>query len=186
MPESPSGDIGAAGSGKEAVQNGCSEERLWTDVVAGKSDDLSAEIVKMRYAHILSQIKTVDDNVLRFLTIYQTVVSALVAGQVLLFVNHNRWALTAEITKIGLRGIFALEIIVGAFACLMIIIGMVAWLDYRKEECQIANALLGDGFRDSPDPSHWYRWHETYVVLFILLSLIAISILVEGWMIPAV
>jgi len=157
----------------------------WVTWPEDEKDDLAKELTKIRYQHILGQIQSVNENVFRFLAIYQTLISALVAGQVLLFINHQRWSLSPSTTRIALIAILVLETLVGVFSSLMIIIGIWNWLDYRSEECDISDAILGRSFRRRPSPSNWYRWYETYMVAFIFFSVIALWILVEVWMIPA-
>jgi hypothetical protein len=149
-------------------------------------DDFAGEIVKIRYQHILQQIQSVNENVFRFLAIYQALISALAAGQVLLFINHRRWSLSSSVTRISLAGILVLEAIVALFTVLMIVVGILSWLDYRLEECDIADVVVGPGFRKRPSTSNWYRWYETYIILFVLLSLGALWFFVEAWMVPAV
>lgn len=163
------------------------EARLpaWVTWPEGEKNDLAKEITKIRYQHILGQIQSINENVFRFLAIYQALISALVAGQVLLFINHQHWSLSPSTTRIGLITILVLETLVGVFASLMIIIGIWNWLDYRSEECDISDAILGRSFRQRPLPSNWYRWYETYIVVFIFFSVIVLWILVEVWMIPA-
>jgi hypothetical protein len=158
----------------------------WATWQEGEKADLAKEITKLRYQHILKQIQFVDANVFRFLAIYQTLISALVAGQVLLFVNRQHWSLGASTARVGLVAILVLETLAGVFASLMIIIGVWNWIDYRSEECDISDAVLGRSFRQRPSLSNWYRWYETYLIVFIFCSLIIIWILVEVWMIPAV
>jgi magnesium-transporting ATPase (P-type) len=150
----------------------------------GWNDELARDIIRIRYEHILEQIQSVNENVFRFLAIYQTLISALAAGQILLFINHQRWALTLSTTRIGLVGILVLETIVGVFASLMIIVGALNWFDYRSEECDISDVVLGRSFRKRPSLSNWYRWYETYIVIFIVLSVATLWTMVIAWMIP--
>lgn len=147
--------------------------------------ELGRSIVEARYGHILQQIRVVNENVFRFLAIYQTLISALAGGQVLLFINHDHWALSQSTTKIGLYGLLILETIVGIFTALMVIVGALSWFDYRSEECDISDVILGTNFRKRPSIANWYRWYETYIVVFVFLSLVALWLLVVVWMIPA-
>jgi hypothetical protein len=172
-----------AGSNSPSKDDSLATWAVWSEDQKG---ELARDIVKIRYEHILRQVQSVDENVFRFLAIYQTLISALVAAQVLLFINHHRWAISPSTTRIGLAGILVLETVVAIFAGLMIIIGILSWLDYRSEECDISEVVLGFSFRKRPSPSNWYRWYETYIVVFIFLSLGAIWLLVCAWMLPAV
>lgn len=170
------------GSQKQSPQT--PEAPTWAPSSEDQRNEIARDLIKSRYDYILRQIQIVDENVYRFLAIYQTLMTVLVGAQILLFVNHRRWSLSASTTKIGLIGILALETIIASFAALMIIIGVLNWLDYRTEECDISDAVFGNGFRQRPTISNWYRWYETYILAFILMSLGAIWLLVYAFAIP--
>ena len=55
---------------------------------------------------------------------------------------------------------------IAAFAVLLIIVGVLNWLDYRREECELTDAAVRPGFRKPPQPRNFFRWYETYIVLF--------------------
>jgi hypothetical protein len=127
--------------------------------------------VSDRYRFILQQIHVVNENLYRFLAIYQTIVTALVGSQLILFVNYHRWAVPAHTTKLALVGLLLLETVVGAFVLLLIIVGLLSWFDYRREESELSDWIVGQGFRKPPEKGNWYRWYETYVGLFVGISI---------------
>jgi hypothetical protein len=67
----------------------------------------------------------------------------------------------------------------------LIIIGVFSWLDYRNEECDIADEMIGPGYRKRPNPRNFFRWYETYVVAFILCSITIMWTLCAIFLLPA-
>jgi hypothetical protein len=167
-------EIAANGSGSIGESN---EGRLQDNI-----HDFSIE----RYKFILQQIHTINENVYRFLAIYQTLVTALIGGQLILFVNYKRWGISTAICRTGLIALLLLETMVACFAVLLIIIGVATWLDYRNEECDLTDKLIGIGFRERPNSRHLFRWYETYIVLFILVSIGLVWCLSLVWLLPHV
>jgi hypothetical protein len=125
-----------------------------------------------RYKFLLQQLHTVNENVYRFLAIYQTLATVLVGAALLLFVRHEEWHIERGIAQIGIVAILLLVTVVAAFTVLLIVIGVFTWLDYRREECELTEDAIRPGYRKPPDPRNFWRWYETYVVLFILGSMV--------------
>jgi len=154
--------------------------------MAEELNDAAKEILVERYRYILSQIKAVNDNVYRFLAIYQTLATAVVGVGIALFVNYRNWHISAETTRLGLTGAMLVVTVIAAFTVLLILIGIWAWLDYRNEECDVADKAVYPGFRSRPRIRNFFRWYETYIVLFIVATVLAMWILAEAVLIPAV
>jgi|GEM_PF-1579491 len=151
-----------------------------TDTTALRND-LALE----RYRYVLQQIQTVNENAHRFLAIYQTLATTLVAAALALFVGYRKWELAADTARGGVIGLLTLTTVVAAFTGILIVVGALAWLDYRHEECDITDELVGPGFRKRPRPGNFLRWYETYVVLFILVSVITMWVLTSLFLLPA-
>ena len=130
-------------------------------------DEFSLE----RYKYILQQIHTVNENVYRFLAIYQALATALVGGGLALFVGYRKWGIPASVARSGIIGLMWLITVIAAFAILLIIIGILSWLDYRREECELTDTAVRPGFRKRPEPRNFWRWYETYIILFIAGSI---------------
>ena len=144
------------------------------------------DLTNERYRYILQQIHVVNENVYRFLAIYQGLVTALAGGQVLLFVNYKRWGLSPSTTRTGLLALLLLETAVAFFTILLVIVGLLTWVDYRNEECDVSDMIFGVGFRNRPRPRNWYRWYEPYIIFFIVLSISLLWGLVEGLLNPVI
>ncbi|MET8000179.1 hypothetical protein [Nonomuraea glycinis] len=132
---------------------------------------LDREFSLERYKYILQQIHTVNENVYKFLAIYQTLASTLVAAGLALFVGYRTWGITPAVTRSGIVGLMLLVTVIGFFTAVLIVIGVFAWLDYRKEECELTDRIVHEGFRKSPQLGNFIRWYETYIILFIIGSL---------------
>ena len=139
-----------------------------------------------RYRYILQQIQAVNENAHRFLAIYQTLATALVGAALALFVGYRKWELTPDTARSGVIGLMVLTTMVAAFTATLIVVGVAAWLDYRNEECDITDEMVGPGFRKRPRPGNLLRWHETYVVLFIVFSVILMWGLCGLLILPAI
>jgi hypothetical protein len=120
-----------------------------------------------RYKYILQQINAVNENVYRFMAIYQTLATALVGGALALFVGYRKWGIQVSVARAGMVGLMLLTTVIAAFAILLIIVGMLNWWDYRKEECELTDTAVRPGFRQPPQKRNIFRWYETYIVLFI-------------------
>ncbi|MFG2465205.1 hypothetical protein ACGFXB_07000 [Streptomyces canus] len=143
------------------------------------------EFALERYRYILQQIHAVNENAHRFLAIYQTLATALVSAALVLFVGYRKWGLEPATARGGVIGLLALVTVVAAFTSTLIVVGALAWLDYRNEECDITDEVIGPGFRERPRPGNLLRWYETYVLLFILLSVVIMWVITVLFLLPA-
>jgi hypothetical protein len=137
-----------------------------------------------RYRYILAQINTVNENVYRFLAIYQAIASATVTAGLALFVGYRGWKIDVSVARTGVIGLACLETVVALFTMLLIFIGVLAWLDYRREECELTDKLVRMGFRQQPRIGNFFRWYETYIILFIAISTIFVWIFVLVLILP--
>ncbi|MFE0249355.1 hypothetical protein ACFWZ0_33785 [[Kitasatospora] papulosa] len=153
------------------------------------SPELSAaqtEFALERYRYILQQIHAVNENAHRFLAIYQTLATALVGAALALFVGYRNWKVPPGTAQSGIIGLLILATMVAAFTATLIIVGAISWLDYRNEECDITDEMVKVGFRQRPRSRNLFRWYETYVLLFILVSIVIMWTLVALVVLPAV
>lgn len=148
---------------------------------AKTEDDFALE----RYRYILQQIHTINENVYRFLAIYQTLAVAIVGGAVALFVGYRNWKIAASVARTGIVGLMWLVTVVAGFAVLLIVMGVLNWWDYRKEECELTDAVVRPGFRKPPRLGNLLRWYETYIVLFIAGSIAFLWAYTFAFILPA-
>lgn len=139
-----------------------------------------------RYRYILQQLHATNENVHRYLGLYQTLATALGGGVLLVFASRGSWDISAGTARASILGLLTLLTLVGLFSAMLIVIGILSWIDYRREECELTDELIRPGFRKPPNPRNFLRWHETYIVLFILASLLLLWALTLGLLLPAV
>jgi hypothetical protein len=82
-------------------------------------------------------------------------------------------------------GLLALATVVAAFTVTLIVVGALAWLDYRNEECDLTDEVIRPGFRTRPRTGNVFRWYEAYVLFFVLLSVITMWLLACLLVLPA-
>jgi hypothetical protein len=145
-----------------------------------------SELTLERYKYILQQIHTVNENLYRFLALYQTLATALVGAALALFVGYRRWGIAASTARIGVVGLLILTTVVAAFTMTLIAVGAFAWLDYRNEECDLTDQAVRVGFRARPSTRNFFRWYETYVMLFIFVSVVVMWLFGIALLLPAV
>lgn len=143
------------------------------------------EFALERYRYILQQIHAVNENAHRFLAIYQTLATTLVGAALALFVGYSKWGVSPATARSGVIGLLILATMVAAFTTTLIVVGAIAWLDYRNEECEITDEMVRPGFRKRPRPGNLFRWYETYVLLFIIVSIVTMWILAGFLLLPA-
>jgi hypothetical protein len=125
-----------------------------------------------RYRYLLQQINNVNENVYKFLAIYQALATAVVGGALALFVGYRKWSIHASVARSGIVGLMWLTTVIAIFAAMLIVIGVISWLDYRREECELTDVAIRPGFRKPPRLRNFYRWYETYIIIFIAASII--------------
>jgi hypothetical protein len=148
--------------------------------------EAARQIMVERYKYILDQIKSTNDNVYRFLAIYQALATAIAGAGMLLFVNYRNWKVPPAVVRLGLEGAASILSVVAGFTILLILIGVWTWLDYRNEECDVADRIVGVGFRSRPKVGNFFRWYETYIVVFIGTTVVVVWVFVEALLVPAV
>jgi hypothetical protein len=144
-----------------------------------------SELTLERYKYILQQIHTVNENLYRFLAIYQTLATALVGAALALFVGYRAWHIPAGTARTGVVGLLTLTTVIAAFTVILVVVGVLTWLDYRNEECDLTDKTVFVGFRSRPRTRNVYRWYETYVIAFIAVSIAAMWILAGLLLLPA-
>ena len=132
-----------------------------------------------RYKFILQQIHTLNENTHKHLALFQTLATALIAGGVGIFLSSKSANVTPEIARAGIEGLLWLLTILALFVCALITVGIVSWVDYRKEEVDFLKDEVGSEFRKHPNLTNFWRWYETWYVVFILIFIIAAHIIVR-------
>jgi hypothetical protein len=148
-----------------------------------KSGPINPLIVE-RYKYILSEIQSLNENIHRFITLFQTLTTAIVGGGVAFLASWKNFNLTPQIALTIIRSLEGLLTLTTGFIVVSIIIGMVSWYDYRKEETELLDKYIEPGFRKSPRWKNFIRWHETYTIIFMLVFIILVDIFIEQRVVP--
>ena len=148
-------------------------------------DSDGTEFALERYKFILEQIHTVNENLYRFLAIYQTLATTLAGGALTIFVGYRHWDISAATARGGVVGLLALVTVIAGFTTVLIAVGVIAWLDYRQEECDLTDEMIRPGFRSRPSTANIFRWYELYVLIYIWASVLAMWLLAELLVLPA-
>lgn len=139
-----------------------------------------------RYKYILQQIHTSNENTYKFLAIYQALATTTVGAALVLFVSYRGWGIDPATARTGVLGLVLLETVIAGFTALLIFIGILTWLDYRNEECELTDRVVHQGFRKAPRVRNFFRWYETYIVLFILASTAFMWVFALGFILPSI
>ncbi|GAA3672224.1 hypothetical protein GCM10022224_040540 [Nonomuraea antimicrobica] len=134
-------------------------------------DEILKDFALERYKYILQQIHASNENVYKFLAIYQAMASTLATAGIALFIGYKGWGITPVVTRAGLLGLLSLITVIGVFTMLLVFVGVLTWLDYRNEECELTDEVVHPGFRKKPRVRNLFRWYETYIIAFIATSI---------------
>lgn len=154
------------------------------EAVKPPSYEKTPEFVIERYKYILQQIHTINENVYKFLALFQAIGTALVTAILGLFVSHDKWGIPRDVAHAGVIGLLLLITVSAAFAVLFIIVGVASWIDYRREECELADQFFLRGFRAPPRLRNCLRWYETYITLFIVVATLSLWIFATIYILP--
>ncbi|MFE2450662.1 hypothetical protein [[Kitasatospora] papulosa] len=127
-----------------------------------------------------------NENAHRFLALYQALATTLVGAALALFVGYKKWDISPDAARSGVIGLLALTTVVAAFTMTLIVVGALSWLDYRNEECDITDEMVGVGFRKRPRPGNLSRWYETYILIFIITSVVTMWLLGGFLLLPGI
>lgn len=150
------------------------------------SSDNASEFKLERYKYILQQMQALNENTHRYLTLFQTLATAIVGGGVGLFLTWSNLGIAPELARAGIRGLLGLLVLLMIYVVLSVLAGIFSWMDYRNEEVDLLDQIIGPGFRKRPSLRSLWRWYETYILLFMVVAVLAIYVYVERQIIPLV
>jgi hypothetical protein len=151
-----------------------------------QEDEIGKEFKLERYKYILNQIHFLNENIHKYLTLFQVLGTAVVAGGALVFMSWRRLDIDAEAARMTIRALLYLLLMLISFLVLSVFAGVLSWLDYRNEEVVLLNEVVRPGFRSIPRVSNFLRWHETYILLFMFVIAVASIVFVEVGVIPMI
>jgi len=121
-----------------------------------------------RYKYLLQEMRSLNENVYKHLTLFQTLATAVIGASTAVLVSWKKLDVGPDIARITIWTLACLLFVLAMFTVLSIASGMLAWFDYRKEEVVLLDRAVYPGFRKSPTLRNLLHWQETYVILFVL------------------
>ena len=126
-----------------------------------------------RYKFILQQLHALNENLHKYITLFQTLATAIIAAGAAVFVSWKKLDVTAAVAAAAIEWLLILLALLAFFVVLSIVMGMFSWYDYRREEADLLDAEVGKAFRKRPAWKNLWRWYETYAVVFVVALTIA-------------
>jgi hypothetical protein len=139
-----------------------------------------------RYKYVLQQLNSLNENHHKYLTLYQTLATAVIGGGIFIFISWKELKIDAATARLGIRALLGLLALLTLFVLISIVVGIFSWFDYRKEEVDLLRKEVGISFRQPPSLKNFWRWSEVYLVTFLILILISIYTFVEYKLIPLI
>jgi hypothetical protein len=149
---------------------------------ASKSVDFKLE----QYKYILQQRQTLNDNVHKYLALFQTLITGIAGAGVAIFVGWKELKIDAAVAVVSIKGLLWLLIILASFVVMSILSTIFSWFDNRKEEVTILNKEIAEGHESPPHWKNFWRWHETYFLVFIIVVVVTIYYFIEFRVLPLV
>lgn len=154
--------------------------------VGAQVEDKTVEFALERYKYILQEIRSQNENFHKHLTLFQALATVLVGAGISLFVGWQSLKITAEVARAGIRSLLSLLVILMIFIVASIIAGICSWFDYRKEEVELLDKVVPHNFRKKPTLKNFWRWQETYLLLFTVAVVAAIYYYAATRIIPLI
>lgn len=136
-----------------------------------------------RYKYILQEIRSLNENTHKYLTLFQTLATLIVGGGVGVFVGWKNLHINADVAIAAINGLLILLIVLALFVITSIVAGIVSWFDYRNEEVELLDQVQ-PGFRKKPSLRNLWRWNETYMMVFVIMVVVFTCVYVESQIIP--
>lgn len=152
----------------------------------GQLPDKGTEFKLERYKYILQQINFLNENLYKYLALFQTLTTAIVGGGIAVFVSWKELKIDAATARASIHGLVGLLVLLTLFVTISIIVGVTSWFDYRRDEVKLLDEVIAPGYRQPPRFQNLWRWHETYFIAFLGLMVLLIIVFVETQLIPLI
>jgi hypothetical protein len=137
-----------------------------------------------RYKYILQQMNSLNESVHKYLALFQTLGTAVVGSGAVLFLAGKNRSVDIDTARLLILFVFSLFLTLAAFVVLSVLAGILSWLDYRREEVALLDEMVRPGFRSPSRVTNLLRWYETYVLLFVLITIATASIFTFKFLLP--
>ena len=154
--------------------------------VASSAENSDVQFSLERYKFILGEKRFLNENVHRYLTLFQTLMTAIVGAGATVFISWKKLDLGPEMARITIQMLLGLLIILAIFVILALVSGIFSWFDYRNEEIDLLEKNVGSATHARPSIRNFMRWQETYVLLLMVIVIASSYYFVERAVIPAI
>lgn len=144
-----------------------------------------SELVVERYKYILDQKRDLNERTFKIVAIYQAVVLAIAVGQFQVSSDTARTSLKPETAIVATWSLFAIFAFISVFSAVLIIGGIAAWLNYRRDEANIEIDVLGCS-RPAPRFRDAFKWYETYILLAFASGMALYYFVVVNYIVPTI
>jgi len=139
-----------------------------------------------RLKFVLQQIDRSNERFHKYMTFFQGIAVAIVGAGAAVFASWNRLGLSIDASRALIRGLEGLLVIIAGFVCVSVLAGIASWIDYRREEVRLLGEVVRHGYRKPPSLRNVWRWHETYLLAFLILTVTVMIVFVESIIVPLI
>jgi hypothetical protein len=140
-------------------------------------------IIAERYKYIIDQKKRLNDATFKIAAFYQTVILVILGAQFKILEITQKNEISAELGTLGSLGLFWCTIGLTVVSLAILVGGIAAWFDYRKEEVRIEQEF-GGLRREMPTLRGMLRWYETYIALTMVGTAFAYWLVLRWIILP--
>jgi uncharacterized iron-regulated membrane protein len=139
-----------------------------------------------RYKYILQQIHFLNQSLYKHLAFFRGLSVLLLGGIVAILVNWEKLELTHTTAQLGIYSLLLIHCLAALFVTVLVISGIFSWVDYRNEEADLLDETIEQGYRSRPKLRNFWRWHETWLLLFVILFTVITSAMTHYYLIPTI
>ncbi|PMO22908.1 hypothetical protein BCT15_11460 [Vibrio splendidus] len=138
---------------------------------------LKENIAIERYKYILSKLLFLDDAIYKNMSSFSKIFISIITAQgVAIFTNLKTGSkiVTDTLEVITLIAPYLLLILCIFYLCLTLS-NLFSWFNYRDEEVELLEKLNIDLGRKRPSWNSWYRWSETWFIIFMVCTILIVN-----------
>jgi hypothetical protein len=142
-------------------------------------------ILLERYKYIIDQKKRLNDATFKIAAFYQAVTLVIFGAQFKILETAQKQEISDDLARLGSWGLFWSSVGLTFVSLLLMIGGVGAWLDYRREEALMETEFAGLS-RKAPSLKALLRWYETYISFTMIAVIIAYYVALTTIIIPTI
>ncbi|HCG7129691.1 TPA: hypothetical protein NJ327_002432 [Vibrio parahaemolyticus] len=151
------------------------------------SKEANDQIIVERYKYILEKIKFLDGNIYQNFNLSIKLITSLIAVLTASVISVSEGKISDVTFLLSIKFIFSILVFFSIYMLFTSISITLSWYDYRREEISLLNKVNCDINRSSPKLRSFFRWSETYYVIFMIaMSVLGFyTILNPDWILSA-